>query len=162
MSFNIKVGGNWEEITAPHIKVGGTWQAVQEGWVKVAGAWEQFFAVGSPPAALLDTSGVSGEDSFTPGNFGYSEGVSEAVYGSILNPVTMDSKIVSVILSNATAAQIRIREFLSDPGVGWGNFVIDGTPVSSTGYGYSSGTATWDFASFGFADSVPFTIVINP
>jgi len=43
MSFNLKVGGTWQELASLWAKVSGTWQQVQSAWVKVSGTWQQVY-----------------------------------------------------------------------------------------------------------------------
>ena len=64
MSFNIKVGGSWQELESGWVKVANTWEEIDTAWVKEGGSWRKVYTRFS---ATADKASVSGNGSgFSP------------------------------------------------------------------------------------------------
>lgn len=61
MTLNIKAGGAWRNVTAPHVRVSGAWRPVQNIWIRSGGAWRQAFAAYIPPTVTVDRNYISGQ-----------------------------------------------------------------------------------------------------
>jgi hypothetical protein len=43
MTWHVRDGGTWKEVTDPSARDGGTWKPVQEAYVRDGGTWKLFF-----------------------------------------------------------------------------------------------------------------------
>lgn len=60
MSAEIKISGQWKDISKIFIKVAGQWKTVQQGFIKVLGQWRQFFIFASNPNQTVRPSAPTG------------------------------------------------------------------------------------------------------
>jgi len=43
MTWHVRDGGTWKEVTGPQVRDGGVWKPVLEGHVRDGGVWKKFF-----------------------------------------------------------------------------------------------------------------------
>lgn len=125
MSNNIKVAGNWREVSDIKYKVNGEWENVLSGYVKVSGEWKQFYKYFPSGPKWIGLSYYFG-------------------YGTDINNLTVDTRpqgFPSTIVAKTPNKYIGIDGstiYHSVTGQSWS--AVSTTPLSYPGIIYGGGT----------------------